>query len=136
MRRPARFSATPPRAPTALVIVGNTSSGSVCVWSGTHTTPSGKSSTASAASWRASLVFPEPPGAGQRDETVGAKEPAGGLQLLLAADQGCRLDGQVRRVEAADRREPFHAELVEPNRLAQVLQPVTAKVAKLERRVE
>ena len=61
-RRSEPSSVTVSPVPSARAIVGTTRSGSRSACSGTQTTPSGKCSTASAASWSARRVFPEPPG--------------------------------------------------------------------------
>ena len=62
MRLVAMWAASGASAPMASAIVGGASSGSVTAASDTQKTPSGKSSTASAASWSPSRVFPDPPG--------------------------------------------------------------------------
>ena len=57
-------------------------------------------------------------------------------QLSLAPEQRNRLDGQLRLAQAAQRRELVTAELEEPERRPEVLQPVVAEVAEIEVTVE
>lgn len=57
-------------------------------------------------------------------------------KLARAPDQRRRLHGQVACVQAAQRRELILAELVEPQRLGNVLQAVPAEVAKRQIRIE
>ena len=121
----------------AAPIAPSTSAGSRSAWSGTQKTPSGNSSTASAASWSASRVLPLPPGPVSVSEAMRRGRAAPRLlELALAADERRRLDRQVRPVERLERRELVVAELEEPLRRAEVLEAVLAEVAQLDRRVE
>ena len=75
--------------------------------------------------------LPGPARSGDGDETRGAGEESDDLpQLALPADERVRRDRQVRRVQRLQRREVAVAELPDPFRRRQVLQPVLAEVAK------
>jgi hypothetical protein len=81
--------------------------------------------------------LPIPPGPGQGDEAdvVPTQQRADGRQLVLSANKGIGLDGEVGRVEpeARERREAVAQArgegLVDALRLEQVAQPVLAEVA-------
>jgi hypothetical protein len=135
MRRSATSSLSVSDVPNARAIVGITSSGSRSACSGTHTTPSEKSSTASG-ELQGEPRLSRAAGAGQSYQSLRAQEPTGLIELPLASDQQRRLNRQVRRIEAVKRRELFVAELVKPERLAEVFQPVTSEVANRYGRIE
>ena len=102
--------------------------------SGTHQIPSGYAPESSAAAWSASRVFPVPPGpVSVRIRTPGS-EPALDevAQLVLAAEERRRRDREVRPEEGLQRREALLAELVDPDRCGEILQPVLAEVRERE----
>ena len=74
------------------------------------------------------------PRSGQREQPSPLVREQGAhlLQLALAPEEGRRRHGQVRLVERGERRELLLAELVQPLRRRQVLQPVPPEVAQRE----
>ena len=77
--------------------------------------------------------LPRSAGAGQRQETrvVAASSSPHVGELLLTPEELRRRDREVRPVQRLERRELVVAELVDPLRRAQVLEPVLAEVAQL-----
>ena len=120
-------SGTP--APIARSTVGTTSSGARRAASGTQNTPSGKSSTSSAAIWSARRVLPTPPWTGECDEARAvANERRELFELGVSPHEWRRLNREVGRVQRAKRREDGVAELVEALRLAQILESMAAEI--------
>jgi hypothetical protein len=79
----------------------------------------------------------DPARARQGDEPrSAAHEPENVGELLLAADQGLELKRQVRVVQALERWKGGSTDLVQPDRLAEILEPVLAEIAEVDRRVE
>ena len=72
--------------------------------------------------------LPGSTGPSERDQPMGAYELRHLRQLALTTDQRHRLHGQVRLVQALQRRELTLAELEDPLRRGQVLEPVLAEV--------
>ena len=86
--------------------------------------------TSSAATWSASRVFPVPPGPVTREQPRAVREQRDELvELVLPPDERARGDGQIGRIERAERRELTVAELVQALAPSQILQPVLAEVA-------
>ena len=67
----------------------------------------------------------------ERDESGLLDQRQQFAELAVPADQRARLSGQVRLVEAAERRKVALSELVEPEWLAEILEAVLAEVAEL-----
>ena len=103
--RPRRNSATPSLAPTFCAIVGSTSRGSATAWRGTQKTPPSKSSTASAASWSARRVFPEPPGPTSVTSRFPRRSAPASASSLSLPTSGVGCTGQIRLVKRLEVRE-------------------------------
>ena len=96
----------------------------------TKNTPSGKSSTSSAAAWSASRVFPEPPGPVSVSTPSSRRSRPDFGDLAVAPDERCRLHRQIGRpILLRSGGNSGLAELEQALRLGQVLEPVLAEVA-------
>ena len=74
-----------------------------------------------------SLPRPARPGDGHQARPV-AEQLKQLVELALASEQRARRHRQVRRIERLQRRKVVRAELVEPRRRGQVLEPVLAQI--------
>ena len=95
----------------------------------TQKTPFLNSPTSSAAASIESRVFPEPPGPVSVTSRASRSERDDLGDLSLAADEARRGAGEVRVRDRLQRREGLLAELVDPDRLVEVLDAVLAEVA-------
>ena len=119
------------RAPRVCAIAETTSAGSVNACSGDppHAVRRALDLLGGGLQREPRLARPARAGQGQQAGSRRARAARDLGELALAAEERRRLHGQVGRVQAPERREVEVAELVQPLRRAQVLEPVLAQVA-------